>query len=76
VDVDVLYSLQKEIHSLFKLKHNQEVPLAYAIPSDPIPTRPVACMPKIGISYANAYYHYTLKLGKLPFSSVGTSLVP
>jgi len=65
-NVDVLYSLHKEIHFLFKLQHKWKIPLACAIPSGPIPTRPVACMPKTEISYADAYYHYELKLGKLP----------
>jgi len=49
MDVDVLYSHQKEIHSLFKLQHKLEAPLVCAVPSNPIPTTLVACMPKIGI---------------------------
>jgi len=52
VDVDVLYSHQKEIHPLFELQHKKEVPLACAISSGPISTMPVVRMPKIGISYA------------------------
>ena len=79
MDVDVLYSHQKEIHSLFELRHKKEVPLACAVPNGPIPTMPVAGMPKIGISYACRCVIASLLLIEWEnylFSSVGTSLVP
>jgi len=46
---------RKFIPYIFKLQHKLEAPLVCAVPSDPIPTTLVACMPKIGISYANVY---------------------
>ena len=49
-----VFSHQKEIYSLFELQHKLEVPLVFAVSSDPIPTMLVACMLKTGISYVNA----------------------
>jgi len=52
VDVDVLYSHQKEIHYLFELQNKLEAPLICAVPSDPIPH--ASCLyAKNRNSYAN-----------------------
>ena len=47
VEIDDLCNCQKEIHSLFILLHKKEAPHVYVDPGNPIPTKPIVCMPGI-----------------------------
>jgi len=47
VEIDGRCNHQKEIHSLFVLLYNKEAPHVYVGPSNPIPTKPIVCMPGI-----------------------------
>jgi len=49
VEIDDLCNCQKEIHSLFVLLHKKEAPYVYVDPGNPIPTKPIVCMPKLSV---------------------------